>query len=114
MRISDWCSDVCSSDLVTPPSLRVDMLKRNPPRSLIATRQLKEMGWLGKRRGAVQHISDRQDEQTFAHLRDPVIGSIQDRVGRPVARLFERVADFLRDIVAAEIQDIRYILDDDY
>src|SRR3546814_15627608 len=81
MRISDWSSDVCSSDL---------------------TRQLKEMGWLGKRRGAVQHISDRQDEQTFAHLRDPVIGSIQDRVGRPVARLFERVADFLRDIVRSE------------
>ena len=55
---------------------------------------------------------DRDEEQTLAHLRYAIEGSVQQCVAGLIARQLERLADLLWYVVAAEVQDVRDILDE--
>src|SRR3546814_1725544 len=54
MRISDWSSDVCSSDLMTPPNIL--MVEDDPPIRTLTARALQEHGYIVRPAGTAPQM----------------------------------------------------------
>src|SRR5690606_14853273 len=87
----------------------IDVFQCYAPRTFIAAGEIKVVKRLREFWLFAKDVSQCDDKETFANLRYTEIGSVQDRIARPVSRLFEPLADFFRDVVSAEIKNVRDI-----
>jgi hypothetical protein len=69
------------------------------------------VSWRWERDSQAQFGSIGDEHHPLAHLRHPIECGIQERVSGDVSILFENLADVLRDVLAAMIEDVRDILD---
>src|SRR5438128_617179 len=86
------------------------MLERKRPAAFIAERESDLMRW-GREFGIeIQRASKADENEALTELWDAVERGVQKGVGSAVAEQLQRFADLLGYVVAAEVQDIRYVL----
>src|SRR3546814_8118390 len=79
MRISDWSSDVCSSDLeIESAGLRLELrLGAHPAQDFLRIGQQRE-----HRRGRRGYVRFAANDEGFLHRSPPELGSPRSRIGR--------------------------------
>lgn len=62
---------------------------------------------------AVDLAPEGNEEHALTHLWYAVKGRVQERVAADVALLFENLADLLGDVLAAVVENVRHVLNED-